>query len=119
MIYFRRFILLAGAVLLAASLYPSSSQARQGEFFFAPFFAHWPGPFFEPRWRERYYAPPRKKYSAPVRKRKAVRSVQRKVAQTRRTRQAALVVPRKAALVVPRKVAPVQQSISCEEAQAI
>jgi hypothetical protein len=111
MIYFRRFILLAGAMLLAAGLYPSSSQAGQGGFFFAPFFAPWPGPFYEPPWRERYYAPPRKTYSGPARRRTTVRSVQPKVAQTRRTRRAAL--------VVPRKTAPVQQSINCEKAQAI
>jgi hypothetical protein len=111
MIDFRKFILLAGAVLLAISLSPTAGQARQGGFFFAPFFAPWPGPFYEPRRRERYKAPPRKRYSGSARKGTAVRSAQRKVTQTRRIRQAALVIPGKAA--------PIQQPISCEKAQAI
>jgi hypothetical protein len=108
MINFQRFILLAGAVILAAGLYPSSGQARQGGLFFAPFFAPWPGPFYQPRWRQRYHAPPRKRFSGAPRRRTAIRSVQRK---NRTIRQAALVIPPKGA--------PVQQSISCEKAQAI
>jgi hypothetical protein len=78
MINFQRFILLAGAVILAAGLYPSSGQARQGGLFFAPFFAPWPGPFYQPRWRQRYHAPPRKRFFGAPRGRTAIRSVQRK-----------------------------------------
>jgi hypothetical protein len=60
-------VLLLCVALLVVSAYSSEVEARQRGFFFAPFFAPWPGQYYRPAWRYRYYAPPGK--------RKAVRSV--------------------------------------------
>jgi hypothetical protein len=110
MINLRVPVLLACAALLAFGLSASQAQARQGGFFFAPFFAPSPWPYYEPRWRRRYYAPPRRRYYAPPRKRKAVASTQRKQIQTRRKSKAALAIP-------PETTRP--QPVGCDRAETI
>jgi hypothetical protein len=107
MINVRVLVLLACASLLAVVISVSQVQARQsGRFFFAPYFAPSPWPYYEPRWRGRYYAPPRRRHYAPPRKRKAVASTQRKLIQTRKKSKAALAVPR-------------SRPVGCERAEAI
>jgi hypothetical protein len=91
-------VLLSFTMLFAACLHSSEGQARQRGFFFAPFFAPWPGQYYRRAWRQRYYSPPRK--------RKAVRSV--RVTQPRKRQQAALVIPRTAT--------PTRQPIGCDKA---
>jgi hypothetical protein len=111
MIHVRVRASLACAALLVAVMSAAQVQARQGGgFFFAPFFAPSPWSYYEPRWRGRYYAPPRRRYYAPQRRRKAVASTQRKLIQTRRKNRAALAIP-------PRTTR--SQPIGCERAEAI
>jgi len=102
--------LLGSAALLAVVISASSVQARQGGFFFAPFFAQTPWPSYQPRWRGRYYASPRRRYYAAPRKSKAVASTQRKQMQTRRKSKAALAIS-------PKVTRP--QPVGCERAEAI
>jgi hypothetical protein len=94
-------VLLLCISLLVVSAYCSEVEARQRGFFFAPFFAAWPGQYYRPAWRHRYYAQPRK--------RKALRSV--RATQTRKRQQAALLISRTA----PRT----DKSIGCEKARDI
>jgi hypothetical protein len=54
-------VLLLCISLLVVSAYGSEVEARQRGFFFAPFFAAWPGQYYRPAWRHRYYAQPRKR----------------------------------------------------------
>jgi hypothetical protein len=91
---------LVACAMLYACLLGSEVQARQRGFFFAPF-APWPGQYYRPAWRPRYYAPPRK--------RKAVRTV--RVTPSRKSQQAALLITRRS----PR----LDQSIDCEKARDI
>jgi hypothetical protein len=132
----RRSVLFACAALLAAGALIAPVQAREGfgGFFFpAPFFAPQPGggPFYQPPWRERYYAPPRQ--------RKAARPVHRTVAQTHKERKVALAVPARSsvrqvpeqrkltqpprelqtAVAVPDPPTRRKPTITCEKAQAI
>src|SRR5262245_56200751 len=77
------------AMLVAGFMFSSHVEARQrgfGAFFFTPFWSYGP-----PRWRHRYYAPPRKRYYAHSRKRKVLRSERRKFAQSA-NRRAALAI---------------------------
>src|SRR4051812_29954663 len=101
--------LLACTMLFAACVHSSEVQARQGGFFFAPFFAPWHDQYYRPAWRHRYYAPPRKRYYALPRKRKTVRSV--RLTQPRKGQQAALVIPRAAT--------PIHQPLGCDKARNI
>jgi hypothetical protein len=94
-------VLLACVMFFATCVHSSEVQARQRGYFFAPFFAPWPGQYYRPAWRPRYYA--------PKQKRKAVRSV--RATQSRRKQQSALLIPR----TVPRP----DQSIGCEKARDI
>jgi hypothetical protein len=111
MINVRLLVLLACASLLAAVISVSQVQARQsGGFFFAPYFAPSPWSYYEPRWRGRSYAPPRRRHYAPPRKRKAVASTQRKLIQTRKKSKAALAAPPTTTRSRP---------VGCERAEAI
>jgi hypothetical protein len=94
-------VLLLCVSLLVISAYSSEVEARQRGFSFASFFAPWPGQYYRPAWRRRYYAPPRK--------RKGLRSV--RATQTRKRQQAALLIPR----TTPRT----DKSIGCEKARDI
>jgi hypothetical protein len=94
-------VLLLCVALLVVSAYSSEVEARQRGFFFAPFFAPWPGQYYSPAWRHRYYA--------PSGKRKAVRSV--RAPQARKRQQAALLIPRTAQRI--------DRSIGCERARDI
>jgi hypothetical protein len=105
-----RSILFACAVLFAADAYVSEAQAARDEFYFSPYFAPWPGQYYRPSWRHRYYAPPRK--------RKVSRSARHSVTYTRKRQRAALAVPRRSMRAEPRMKA-LQQTVSCEKAQAI
>jgi hypothetical protein len=105
-----RSILFACAVLFAADAYVSEAQAARDEFYFSPYFAPWPGQYYRPSWRPRYYAPPRK--------RKVARSARRSMTYTRKRQRAALAVPRRSMRAEPRMKA-LQQVVNCEEAQAI
>ena len=104
-----RAVLVACAVLFGADAYMSEAQARD-EFYFSPYFAPWPGHYYRPAWRQRYYAPPRK--------RKVGRSTSRSVTSSRRRQRAALAVPRKP-MRTELRMKTVQQPVSCEKAQAI
>src|SRR5262245_5111680 len=95
--------LLTCAMLLVACMYSSEVQAARDEFYFAPFFAPWPGQYYRPAWRNRYYA--------PSRKRKVVRDIRHNPTQFRKRQHTALAVPRGPTRVL--------QSISCEKAQAV
>jgi hypothetical protein len=93
--------LFACIMLVAACMHGSEVQARQRGFFFAPFFTPWPGQYYSPAWRPRYYA--------PRQKRKVIRSV--RTSQSRKKQQAALAIPR----TDLRR----DQSIGCEKARDI
>ena len=102
-----RSVLVACAVLFGADAYMAEAQARD-EFYFSTYFAPWPGHYYRPAWRQRYYAPPRK--------RKVGRSASRSVTSSRRRQRAALAVPR---MRTEPRMKSVQQAVSCEKAQAI
>ncbi len=111
MIHVRVLALLACAALLAVVMSAAQVQARQsGGYFFAPFFAPSPWSYYEPRWRGRYYAAPRRRHYAPPRKRKAVASTQRKLISMRSKGKAALAIPPRTTRSPP---------IGCERAGAI
>src|SRR6476619_1240806 len=100
------------AVLFATNASIREVQAGQG-FFFAPYFAPWPGQYYRPAWRQ---------YHSPPRKRKAIRSAQRNLTHSRKRQRVALAVPRSAM----RKQSAgsesgkhLQQAVDCEKAQAI
>ena len=93
-------VLLLCVALLVVSAHSSEVEARQRGFFFAPFFAPWPGQYHRQVWRHRYHAP---------RKRKAVRFV--RTMQAHKKQQAALLVARTASRI--------DKSIGCERAQNI
>ena len=94
-------VVLACIMLVAASLQSSEVQARQRGFFFTSFFAPWPGQYYRPAWRQRYYAPPRK--------RKAARTARAK--QSRKAQRAALLIAR----LAPR----IDESVGCDKARGI
>ena len=108
------------AMLVAGFMCSSQVEARQrgfGVFFFAPLWSYGP-----PRWRQRYYAPPRKRKVVRSERRKFTQSANRRaalaIAKARKAERMARELPHKT-IAVPNGTTAALASITCEKAQAI